>query len=169
EQVSALNELLRSDAAVRDEYILRLELHSRLASEPDLFTSIKPDSSPLIGADRITPIQKVLPLQNATHARNRRRIWAIALAACFVLLAAGLRSLRLSRPTDRTAMGSKAVAMLNRTVNAQWNVPGDAPRLNAPLEPGGFELESGLAEVVFYSGARFVIEGPAELQLISAS
>jgi concanavalin A-like lectin/glucanase superfamily protein/FecR-like protein len=169
EQGSALNELLRSDAAARDEYILRLELHSRLASEPDLFTSIKPDSSPLIGADRITPIQKGLPLQNATHARNRRRIWAVPLAACFVLLAAGLWSLRLSRPTDRTATGSKAVAMLNRTVNAQWNVPGDAPRLNAPLEPGWFELESGLAEVVFYSGARFVIEGPAELQLISAS
>ena len=37
EQVRALNELLRSDAAARDEYILRLELHSRLASEPDLF------------------------------------------------------------------------------------------------------------------------------------
>src|SRR5262249_30672211 len=62
-----------------------------------------------------------------------------------------------------------AVAMLNRTVNAQWNVPGDAPRLNAPLEPGWLKLESGLAEVVFYSGARLVIEGPVELQLISAS
>ncbi len=37
EQVRALNELLRSDAAGRDEYILRLELHSCLASEPDLF------------------------------------------------------------------------------------------------------------------------------------
>src|SRR5688500_740855 len=39
EQARALNELMRSDAAARDEYILRLELHSRLASEPDLFAS----------------------------------------------------------------------------------------------------------------------------------
>src|ERR1043166_1642203 len=36
EQARALNELLRSGAAPRDEYLLRLELHSRLASEPDL-------------------------------------------------------------------------------------------------------------------------------------
>ena len=39
DQVRALNALLRSDGAARDEYILRLELHSRLASEPDLFSA----------------------------------------------------------------------------------------------------------------------------------
>src|SRR5687767_2047431 len=37
EQARAMNELLRGDASARDEYILRLELHSRLASDPDLF------------------------------------------------------------------------------------------------------------------------------------
>jgi hypothetical protein len=35
------------------------------------------------------------------------------------------------------------------------------------LEPGGLRLESGLAQVVFYSGARVVIEGPTELRLVS--
>ena len=33
----ALNELLRSDLSARDEYLMRVELHTRLASEPDLF------------------------------------------------------------------------------------------------------------------------------------
>ncbi|MCI0533648.1 MAG: hypothetical protein L0Z50_00320 [Verrucomicrobiales bacterium] len=169
EHVRALNELLLNNAAARDEYILRLELHSRLASEPDLFTSVEHDSPVVAGAGRITPMQNVVPPQNAGPARNRREIWAIALAACFALLAAGLWSLRLLRPADRTLTTSRAVAMLNRTVNAQWNVPGEAPRPNAPLEPGWLKLESGLAEVVFYSGARLVIEGPAELQFISAS
>ena len=37
EQARALNELLRSHPAARDESILRVELHSRLSSEPDLF------------------------------------------------------------------------------------------------------------------------------------
>src|SRR6185503_1124510 len=37
----------------------------------------------------------------------------------------------------------------------------------APLEPGWLRLKSGLAQIVFYSGARVVIEGPIELQLIS--
>ena len=39
EQMRGLNQMLRNDSAARDEYILRLELHSRLASEPDLFAS----------------------------------------------------------------------------------------------------------------------------------
>ena len=35
------------------------------------------------------------------------------------------------------------------------------------VEPGWLRLKSGLAQVVFYSGARVVIEGPAELQILS--
>src|SRR5512136_1456743 len=35
-EMRALNELLRSDARARDEYLLRVELHSRLASDLDL-------------------------------------------------------------------------------------------------------------------------------------
>src|SRR2546426_784547 len=57
--------------------------------------------------------------------------------------------------------------MLNRTADAQWNQDHEMPRLGAPLEPGQLRLEAGLAEVIFYSGARLVIEGPAEVQLIS--
>ncbi|HHY85779.1 MAG TPA: hypothetical protein GYA07_09675 [Verrucomicrobia bacterium] len=34
-----LNVLLRKNAAARDEYIRRVEVHARLASEPDLFNS----------------------------------------------------------------------------------------------------------------------------------
>src|SRR6185295_9995682 len=57
--------------------------------------------------------------------------------------------------------------MLNRVVDAQWKTGTEAPRLGAPLEPGWLRLKSGLAQIVFYSGARVVIEGPIELQLIS--
>ncbi len=35
----ALNELLRADSVARDEYILLVELHSRLTSEPALFAA----------------------------------------------------------------------------------------------------------------------------------
>jgi hypothetical protein len=59
--------------------------------------------------------------------------------------------------------------MLNRVVDAQWSQRDEAPRLGAPLEPGWLRLKSGLAQIVFYSGARVVIEGPTEFQLISPS
>ncbi len=91
----------------------------------------------------------------------------MALAACLALLAAGVWGLRLARPAERTLRTSKAVAMLNRTADAQWNGRGEIPRLGGPLEPGWLRLEAGLVQVVFYSGARLVVEGPAELQLIS--
>ena len=57
--------------------------------------------------------------------------------------------------------------MLTRTVDVKWDQGTEPPRAGAALKPGILRLKSGLAQVVFYSGARVVIEGPAELQLIS--
>ena len=160
EQVRALNELLRSDAAGRDEYILRLELHSRLASEPDLFAAT---------AEKVTPPGNVLKLPPERQMRTRPTKWVVAIAACVALLAAGWWVLRLSQSSNRKGATSNAVAMLNRVVDAQWDANTEAPRLGAPLEPGWLRLDSGLAQIVFYSGARIVIEGPATLQIISLS
>jgi len=161
EQARALNELLRGNATARDEYILRLELHSRLASDPDLFAQAD--------ETKITSPENVLPLQHPQRARTRKANWVLALAACVALLATGWWAFRFSHPSERQGTTSKAVAMLNRVVDAQWNQRDEAPRLGAPLEPGWLRLKSGLAQIVFYSGARVVIEGPAEFQLISAT
>ena len=156
EQTGALNELLRTDSAARDEYILRTEVHSRLASEPDLFASV--------GVEASTAVFPNIP---PFHARQHSRLaWTISLAACFILMAAGLWIFRPGSPTEQTAT-SKAVALLNKTVAAQWNKAGQIPQLGAPLEPGSFQLESGLAQIVFYSGARVVVEGPAEVQIVT--
>jgi hypothetical protein len=159
EQARALNELLRSDATARDEYILRLELHSRLASEPNLFAQTNEDKS--------TSPENILPFHPSRRSWTRKTTWALALAACVALLASGWWGLRFSHSNERKGTTSKAVAMLSRVVDPQWNSPAEAPRLGAPLEPGWLRLKSGLAQIVFYSGARVVIEGPIELQLIS--
>ena len=168
DQGQALNKLLRNDAAALDEYIIRLELNSCLASEPDLFASAEShQDSVFIGADGMIPEANELPGRPWAHGRNRIKVWNIVLAASLALLAAGLWSVQQFRPTERSLPTSKAVAMLNRTADAQWNQGGEIPRLGAPLEPGPLRLEAGLAEIIFYSGARLVIEGPAEVQLIS--
>jgi hypothetical protein len=160
EQALALNALLRSDAAARDEYILRIEVHSRLASEPDLFAA---------ATDEIETPENVLRLPIEPKTRIRRTRWVLALAACIALLAAGWWMFRLSHSSDGKGATSKAVAMLNRVVDAQWQTDSEAPRLGVPLEPGWLRLKSGLAQIVFYSGARVVIEGPAEFQIVSAT
>ena len=159
EQARALNELLRSHPAARDEYILRVELHSRLASEPVLFAEAN--------ENRIASPENILPFQTPQRARTQRANWVLALAACVALLAAGWWGLQVARQNNRNGATSKAVAMLNRVVDAQWSPRDKTPRLGAPLEPGWLRLDSGLAQIVFYSGARVVIEGPAALQIIS--
>lgn len=168
EQVRALNELLRSHGTARDEYIFRLELHSRLASDPDLFASTESDLplTAVAGTPRLQSSPRLIP-----QRRNQtvRIAWAIALAVCLALLAAGIWDRPAVRPMDSVEPTSKAIAMLNRTADAQWNRAQGVPRLNAPLEPGPLRLEAGLAQVVFYSGTRLVVEGPAELDLISGN
>lgn len=157
EQVRALNGLLRSHPAARDEYILRLELHSRLASDPDLFAN-----------------ENAEPVPSSQHAPSfepARRVaqswWMLALAACVALLLTGAWWALRTEPELRQGETSKAVAMLNRVADAVWQESGENPRLGAPLEPGWLRLRSGLVQIVFYSGARLVIEGPAEVQLVS--
>lgn len=174
EQARALNELLRSHHAARDEYILRLELHSRLASEPDLFASREQsfwtevaERSGDTAFDSDRPFAERRGLVHESGRSKKSGAWAIALAACLALFAAGWWGFKLSHPSDRKGAISKAIAMLDRTVDAQWQAGQAAPKAGAPIEPGWLRLKSGLAQIVFYSGARVVIEGPAELQIIS--
>src|SRR6185295_18158061 len=59
------------------------------------------------------------------------------------------------------------VAVLTRTVDAAWADGSRTFASGAPLDRGVLRLKSGLAEIEFFSGARVVLEGPGELQLIS--
>lgn len=110
--------------------------------------------------------------------RERRGIWRYA-GALAAGLALGLTTW-LVWPPERAgrdgqmATGSdeattSSVAVLARGVNMEWDKTAGAPAINAPLPPGLLRLQKGVAEIEFFQGARLCIEGPAEIQLISAS
>ncbi len=63
---------------------------------------------------------------------------------------------------------TSSVAVLARGVNMEWDRTLAAPAVNAPLQPGLLRLRSGVVEIEFFQGARLCVEGPAEIQLISA-
>jgi len=159
ELARALNDLLRNNTAALDEYTIRLELHSYLASERDLFAS--PDTQEAVEIETDKIIHHPL---GVAGRRSMQTVWTLALAVCLALITAGVWKFR---PAERSVTTSKAVAMLSRTADAQWIQGKEIPRLGAPLEPGHLQLHAGLAEVSFYSGARLLIEGPADVQLIS--
>src|SRR5678815_2756517 len=150
EEAVALNELLRRDPAARDEYLLRIELHARLASDPDLFVVVAPQPDEPAPANDISSYPgNILPLR-PSHFGRRQVITAVtALAACVAVLAGGWWGWREWRHGDRKGATSKAVAMLNGVVDAQWSSRAEAPRAGAPLDPGWLRLKSGLAQVVF--------------------
>lgn len=171
DQVKGLNRLLLVDRAACDEYLIRLELHSRLATTPELFeTGLEPKHlATLYQAINLEPTTALASSESVFGAR--RIWWAVAVSICLAFVA----FLGWPRPDAELRNGdtpagatSAAVAMLNRTVHAEWNEEGDTPRPQAPLDPGWLRLESGLAEIVFYSGARVVLEGPVSFQLISS-
>ncbi len=68
----------------------------------------------------------------------------------------------------RAEATTASIAVLMRGANIVWDKSGMMPAMNAPLAPGVLKLQSGLAEIEFFQGARLCIEGPAEIRLISA-
>ncbi|MEJ6579710.1 MAG: FecR domain-containing protein [Akkermansiaceae bacterium] len=161
EGAGAMNVLLRSDPRARDEYLFRLELHARLASDPDLLA---------------VPDEGDKGISQLSHEKTSgKRVLVgglLAVAACFVIATLGMWWTPSSGQEEPQAgsppeMTSKAVAMLNQVYEAEWSAGGDHPLVGGPLEPGWLYLKSGLAEIVFYSGARIVIQGPADVELIS--
>jgi hypothetical protein len=165
-QLSALNHLLRTDSSARDEYILRVELHSRLASTPDLFDSAEVEADgPLVHIDFSTAPPTVSDSQS-WHFLTHRAVWAVGLAACLTLVTA-LGWTFWGKRADGRNESKTAVARLVSAVGAKWTYGTTSHYLGDALEPGWLHLQSGLVQVVFYNGARLVIQGPAELRLIS--
>ena len=169
EEMRALNELLRGSAAARDEYLLRVEVHTRLASEPALFPQPEEAGFAATVSEMVLNRGRTAVFPKLRPGNSKRRLaQVLTFAACLVLAVAGTWSWWSWRAAGRNEATSRAVAMLTRVVDPRWN-HGSGPRVGSALEPGTLRLESGLAQVVFYSGARVVIEGPAELQLVSST
>ena len=166
EQMRSLHELLRASPAARDEYLLRVELHAGLASDPDLFASASAEATDTeVASFRSRSTGNFVSLTKHTPKQRQMVTWAISLAACFLILAAaGLNWFRHRSSRQPTSM---AVAVLSYAVKAQWASAADARAVGGALEPGWLRLKSGLVQVTFYSGARMAIEGPAQVQLIS--
>ncbi len=136
-EMRRLNELLRGDPRARDEYLVRVELHARLASEPDLFsreTEVTGGGGPP-GVGRGDRSEAIVSDVKAPFAR-RRLVQALALAACLILTAAGVGIAWLRKPTTGIGTTSTAIAMLARAVEARWAEDTAPLRVGSALDPG---------------------------------
>ncbi|MBA2117046.1 LamG-like jellyroll fold domain-containing protein [Bremerella alba] len=63
---------------------------------------------------------------------------------------------------------SQGVAILTRLVEPTWPDGQPMRQVGEALNPGTFQLSSGLAQIEFFCGATIVIEGPANIELESS-
>lgn len=90
--------------------------------------------------------------------------WAAPLAAAAVAVAVFVLWLS-RRPDERPGIG---VAVLSRAVGVEWERGEEWRMKDAVLSPETMRLKAGAIEIEFYTGARVVVEAPAEFQIVSA-
>lgn len=143
------------------------QLHALLKAQPELgeqliqhfeMDAMLRTTKPLAANNIIRPA--LLPKRRFTFATVTS---VAAMAACIALLGAWIAMSWLKSDVEET---TASVAVLTRGVNLEWESAAITP--GTPLSPGLLKLKSGIAQIEFYQGARVLIEGPAELQLVSS-
>ncbi|AQT67836.1 FecR protein [Anaerohalosphaera lusitana] len=183
-----LNELLRNDPDALDYYIDSLQLHSALQDPKKLFEIQQPDE---IGPDFDANLWQALAQQEAsaqtleidepaakpstakhsphktvsTHKPKKREVsklaaYTLALStAAALLLIIGL-FITESRTADQ-------VATVTDTINAQWSENSIKPGHRLNTHQKNLTLRSGFAKIRFDNNAEVILEGPAEIAIIT--
>ena len=92
-------------------------------------------------------------------------ITVLATWGLYVLLP---RSIEYRQTAAADPHGS-GVAVLRRVAGAVWAEGTPARSAGATIEPGWLKLKSGMVAIDFFSGARVLIQGPAEIELRSST
>ncbi len=110
------------------------------------------------------------PPSNARRSRRLHRArWAFGVVAALALALVihQFSTKPAVRQAPVTAAARNGIAVLASTAEAVWSDPSEARQAGQSLQPGWLRLASGAVQIEFARGARVVLEGPAEFQLIS--
>ncbi|TAE78638.1 MAG: hypothetical protein EAZ65_04575 [Verrucomicrobia bacterium] len=152
---AALNDWLRRDSAAR-AIMARL-----LVDEQALIDRLRED-----GIVAILEPSSSRPRRLPAPHRKLPFLWIPIAAALMVgAFLAGLHPVRGPRPSSVPPLSPEPVAIVKEVADAVWQ--GLQPAPGSSLQPGRLTLESGMASIEFASGARLLLEGPAELDVVS--
>lgn len=146
-QHAQLESMLREDWQARRLYLELADQHARLLQQPQVSTGR------LNGETKIT----------RSPARQRLPLKRLLVAAAVIAL--GFFLWPHESVTDNEAT-SNGVAMLSQTMDAEFVQ--STLRSGDTLTPGTIKLAKGLAQIEFFSGATALVEGAAEIEVISA-
>jgi len=97
--------------------------------------------------------------------RRRRRRWIVAgAAAAAAILVVLLTVFAMAPRAENTYTGC---AILTKALETRWE--GAAPAVGSVLPKGRLVFGAGVIQVEFFSGARVILEGPADFELVSSN
>tara|TARA_R110002096_G_scaffold40688_17_gene110390 strand:- start:55 stop:1638 length:1584 start_codon:yes stop_codon:yes gene_type:complete len=155
-----LNQLLKGDPEACELYLDLSESHSALIHDHL--------GDELASAARIQPESHKSSTIPFKLRRSKLRWQAFAAAAGIILLLnASVIYFLGNRQEAEPVAENEWVAVLSRLVEPEWETPKTKYEQGQALAPGSFKLKSGLAQIEFLSGASVIVEGPADLELVS--
>lgn len=144
EQNAQLETLLRDDWQARRRYLELADQHARLLRQPEVSTGRLGQASLI-------------------SRKIRWQTYALVASAASIVLLAILAWPQ--QPTDKEAT-SDGVATISQTLDADFE--GKSWRNGDTIAPGSLTLRKGLAQIEFFSGATLLVEGDAQIEIISA-
>jgi hypothetical protein len=138
-QVARLDQLLAENPDALDHFVDRAWLQSDLESK--LGRAAAPDLAKF---------------------RSPRRWWGWGVAAAVLMAVLSATLIRRDAPN----LSYEGCAILTRALDAKWDASA-APAVGSVLPKGRLALASGWVQVEFFSGARVILEGPADFDLVS--
>jgi ferric-dicitrate binding protein FerR (iron transport regulator) len=164
DQVARLEALVLSDPEAEAHYVQYMQLFAdlgrRIGGEAGMsLARMQPEP---VGAEPSRPLWR----------RRRLLLWTavgLSAAAAALLLVVGLGQRPESSPSGgpQEERVDDTVAMLLQASGAVWEKTDLPTRVGVPLRPGRLRLKAGFALLEFYSGATVILEGPAEIELLS--
>lgn len=101
---------------------------------------------------------------------SRRRRLALGIgslaAVLTIVVCVWLLGLRPHQPMPTTVMAAPTVATITHAYDARWDLAHIAPIAGTELTSGPIKLIEGLVEIRFKTGARVIVEAPAEMNLV---
>ncbi|TWT40641.1 LamG-like jellyroll fold domain-containing protein [Botrimarina hoheduenensis] len=170
DQVRRLEVILEREESARSLYLDYIDIHAGLRRRY-LCPELEGDDEDSARVDKAQPTR---PAGRASLSRTWLTL-ALAMAASIagvvmspiILRPFGSKAASPDELADAASLNG--VAVLSRLVDVTWSEGAESHRKGAPLPVGSLSIESGLVQVDFYSGAIAVLEGPAQLELISAN
>ena len=179
-----LKSILKNSPAAREDFIQWQLMNAALKLEAEIHPQV---DTPALAANQV-PAAPTLPRRKDPRIEGIGPVWGTVATLVFLVAAASLFAIQFSGKKEtsqlvekeasspnppvspgRPEKTSEGVALVTRMVDVLWSDPASPLEIGDAIKPGTLAMDQGLVQIEFFCGATLVVEGPAELEIETAS